>query len=135
MIQEAWSTSDSGRTFAHALEERGLYLAKGDRRGHVAVTFEGEVISIARATGIKAKDLKARIGDPTELRSVEDTRKRIGEDILPRIKSHMDEARSSAATDKEQLEERRLAMARSHAHAPRRASPSLARSSKAASKS
>ncbi|AWI85537.1 relaxase [Alloyangia pacifica] len=116
MIQEAWATSDSGRTFAHALEERGLYLAKGDRRGHVAVTFEGEVISIARATGIKAKDLKSRVGDPADLRSVEDTRKRIGEDILPRIKSHMDEARTSAAADKELLEERRLAMARSHAH-------------------
>ena len=92
MIQEAWAVSDSSQTFAHALEERGLYLAKGDRRGHVAVSFEGEVISIARATRIKAKDLKSRIGDPDDLRSVEDTRKRIGEDILPRIKSHLDEA-------------------------------------------
>ncbi len=96
MIQEAWAVSDSSQTFAHALEERGLYLAKGDRRGHVAVTFEGEVISIARATGIKAKDLKSRIGDPDDLRNVEDTQKRIGEDILPRIKSHLDEARSVA---------------------------------------
>lgn len=115
MIQEAWAVSDSSQTFAHALEERGLYLAKGDRRGHVAVSFEGEVISIARATRIKAKDLKSRIGDPDDLRSVEDTRKRIGEDILPRIKSHLDEARSVATAEKEQLEERRAEMAYSHA--------------------
>ena len=56
LIQEAWATSDSARTFAHALEERGFYMARGDRRGHVAVTFEGEVISISRATGKKAKE-------------------------------------------------------------------------------
>ena len=115
MIQEAWATSDTSQTFAHALEERGLYLAKGDRRGHVAVTFEGEVISIARATGIKAKDLKYRIGEPNDLSSVEDTRKRIGEDILPRIKSHLDEARSVANAEKEQLEQRREEMAYAHA--------------------
>jgi len=41
LIQEAWAISDSRATFSHALEERGLYLARGDRRGHVAVTFEG----------------------------------------------------------------------------------------------
>ncbi|MEL6126800.1 MAG: relaxase, partial [Pseudomonadota bacterium] len=81
----------------------------------MAVTFEGEVISIARATGIKAKDLKSRIGEPDVLRSVEDTRKRIGEDILPRIKSHLDEARSAADAEKEQLEERREDMAYAHA--------------------
>lgn len=114
-IQEAWAISDTRQAFSHALEERGLYLARGDRRGHVAVTFEGEVISIARATGIKAKNLKSRIGDPNELRSVEDTRKRIGEDILPRIQSHLDEARSDADAEKEQLEERREEMVYAHA--------------------
>lgn len=114
MIQEAWATSDSGATFSHALEERGLYLARGDRRGHVAVTFEGEVISIARATGIKAKDLKSRLGQPNTLRSVEDTRKRIGEDILPRIKSHIDEARAKADQDKAELDERRQELVQGH---------------------
>jgi len=114
MIQEAWAVSDSGKTFSHSLEERGLYLARGDRRGHVAVTFEGEVISIARATGIKAKDLNSRLGMPENLRSVEDTRKRIGEDILPRIKLHLDEARAKASQEKADLEEQRRNMARIH---------------------
>ncbi len=73
------------------------------------------MISIARATGIKAKDLKSRIGDPDELPSVKDTRKRIGEDILPRIKSHLDEAQSAANAEKEHLEQRREEMAYAHA--------------------
>jgi hypothetical protein len=61
MIQEAWATSDSGTTFSHALEERGLYLARGDRRGHVAVTFEGEVISIALANDGQHQDTGAKM--------------------------------------------------------------------------
>jgi hypothetical protein len=40
--------SDGKEAFAKAMEERGLYLAKGDRRGHVAVTYEGEVFAISR---------------------------------------------------------------------------------------
>ena len=64
-IQEAWAISDSRNSFSHALEERGLFLARGDRRGHVAVTFEGEVISIPRAIGKKSKDITARLAVKT----------------------------------------------------------------------
>src|SRR5690606_13837522 len=91
LIQDAWAISDSKATFSHALEERGLYLARGDRRSHVAVTFDGAVISVARATGRKAKEVRARLGEPDDLRSVEDARKRIAEDILPRMKVHLGE--------------------------------------------
>jgi len=37
IFQSCWTTSDSHNSFANALKERGFYLAKGDRRGHVAV--------------------------------------------------------------------------------------------------
>ncbi len=36
LIQECWAASDGLSAFQQALAERGLYLAKGDRRGHVA---------------------------------------------------------------------------------------------------
>lgn len=115
LIQEAWATSDTAGTFAHALEERGLYLARGDRRGHVAVTFEGEVVSISRATGRKTKELQARLGKPEALNSVEETRKRIAEEIFPRLKSHVDEARATARAELDQLNARRDEMAKAHA--------------------
>ncbi|WP_340149027.1 relaxase/mobilization nuclease domain-containing protein [uncultured Sneathiella sp.] len=114
-IQEAWAISDSKTTFSHALEERGLYLARGDRRGHVAMTFEGEVISIARATGRKYKDLQARLGKPETLPSTAETRKRIAQDILPRMKSHLKEARDKAKEEFQTLEARRLEMVKAHA--------------------
>ncbi len=37
VFQDAWARSDSALGFARALEERGFFLAKGDRRGHVAI--------------------------------------------------------------------------------------------------
>ena len=113
-IQEAWAISDTRQAFSHALEERGLYLARGDRRGHVAVTFEGEVISIPRAIGKKSKDVTGRLGKPSELRSVEDARERIAKDILPKIASHVEKARADTQKNLAGLNERRLAMKAQH---------------------
>ena len=115
MIQEAWAISDSRQTFSHALEERGFYLARGDKRGHVALTFEGEVISVSRATGRKAEEIRARLGDPSELKCVEKTRERIAEQILPTIKDHIEKARSEARRVLAPLEANRAAMAKQHA--------------------
>lgn len=115
LIQEAWAISDNRQTFSHALEERGFYLARGDRRGHVAVSFEGEVIAIPRTIGKKAKDIRDRLGKPDELRSVEETRQRIAEDILPRMKSHIDEARGKARRETGALQTRREIMTKAHA--------------------
>ena len=74
-IQECWAASDNGQAFAKALEERGLFIAGGDRRGHVAVTIEGEAFAIARMIDKKSRDVAARLGDPKDLRSVADTRR------------------------------------------------------------
>src|SRR3546814_4843835 len=71
--QECWAMSDTGPAFAKALEERGLFLAQGDRRGHVAVSIEGEAFAIARMIDKKSKEVTARLGDPKTLRSVTDT--------------------------------------------------------------
>jgi Arc/MetJ family transcription regulator len=112
LIQECWAVSDSRAAFAKALEERGLYLAKGDRRAHIALTFEGEAISIPKALGKKTKEVTARLGAADDLASVEQTRQRIATDILPRLKSHMDEARAQAAKELTPLDEKRRAYER-----------------------
>lgn len=38
-MQECWAVSDNRASFTAALESRGLYLAKGDRRAYVVVTY------------------------------------------------------------------------------------------------
>ena len=70
MFRECWAASDSARAFAAALKMRGLTLARGDSRGHVAVDYKGEVYAIARYTGQKTKDVRARLGDLDALPSV-----------------------------------------------------------------
>lgn len=114
-IQECWAMSDNGPAFAKALEERGLFLAQGDRRGHVAVSIEGEVFAIARMVGQKSKEVAARIGDPKSLRSVSDTVRFIGETVAPRLSRYISEAKRIAHNAMKPLNERKQAMRDTHA--------------------
>ncbi len=113
-IQECWAVSDSRASFARALEERGLFLAKGDRRAHVAVTHDGEVFSIARIIGKKVKEVAARLGPADDLHGVDQTKARIASEIAPRLKSHLLEAKASAYRDLGPLEQQRLYMRAKH---------------------
>ena len=51
-LQESWLISDSRKAFEHALQDRGYYLARGDKRGYVAVDLYGEVYSLSRQIGV-----------------------------------------------------------------------------------
>jgi len=70
-LQSAWAVSDNRITFSNALKERGFALARGDRRGFVAVDYNGEVFSLTRSLGVKTKQLKARLGDYQSLPDLE----------------------------------------------------------------
>ena len=77
LIQNAWKQSDNQASFKHALEERGLFLAKGDKRGFVLLDHTKQVFSLSRNSDIKTKDLKARLGSPDNLPSVATTQAKI----------------------------------------------------------
>ena len=113
-IQECWTVSDNRASFAKALEERGLFLARGDRRSHVALTHSGEVFSVPRMIGKKTKDVAARLGPADGLPSVDETKSRIAHDILPRIKSYLAEARQNAVRELGPLEQKRQYMQAKH---------------------
>ncbi|EFO28821.1 MobA/MobL protein [Roseibium sp. TrichSKD4] len=70
LLLDCWQKSDSKSAFVNALVEHCLYLARGDRRGFVAVDHTGEVYSLSRWLDIKSKDLKARLGNQADLPSV-----------------------------------------------------------------
>ncbi len=70
LLLDCWQKSDSKSAFINALEEHSLFLARGDRRGFVAVDHNGEVYSLSRWLGIKSKDLKARFGNQEDLQPV-----------------------------------------------------------------
>lgn len=84
-IQDAWAISDTQATLAHALEARGFRLAKGDRKGVVVIDQDGEVRSLARSVGIKARDIRGRIKETETLTSVEQTRNGLAEEMLGKV--------------------------------------------------
>jgi hypothetical protein len=71
VFQECWASTSTGPAFEEVLQQHGLILARGDRRGFVAVDAQGEVFAIARFTGQPAKAVKERLGAMDNLPSVE----------------------------------------------------------------
>lgn len=113
-IQDCWAVSDTQGSFAAALRERGLYLARGDRRGFVAIPVEGEPVAIARATGQRAKVIAERLGDPQELPSVEDTRRKIARDLTPVVRSYLEEAKTQVRREMRPLDAARRRLVERH---------------------
>ena len=112
--QEAWSMSDNAASFAKALEERGLFLAKGDRRGHVAVTIDGDVFPVSRLLDMKSREVAQRLGDPSRLAGISETMTRLGGEMGARMKEHIREAKRIASNAMKPLVESRDRMKAQH---------------------
>jgi hypothetical protein len=113
-VQDCWKRSDGAIAFTNALEERGLYLARGDRRGHVVLTLEGEPFALSRLIDGKSKDVNAKLGDPNQLRSVDETTALIGEKIAPRLSSYIAEAKRMAINAMKPLIEQKQKLTDAH---------------------
>ena len=112
IFQDCWAISDSKAAFQNALEERGYVLAQG-RRGHVAVDFNGEKYPVSRYVGIKARDVRTRLGEADGLPSVEEAYERASAQVTERLaelktqqQSEIDRKREAAATQEETLKEK-----------------------------
>lgn len=91
MFRECWAASDSGKAFAQALAARGYTLARGDRRGFVALDFRGEVYAVAKYAGIRTKDVRSRLGDAERLPSVDEARTTIAGRMSAMLRRHAGE--------------------------------------------
>lgn len=90
IFQDVWAISDSRSAFAHALEAHGLILAKGDRRGHIAVDHNGEAYAVSRYTGLKARQVRDRLGSPDDLPD----KAKAHEIAAQRVKTRLEELRA-----------------------------------------
>ncbi len=77
LFKKAWEVSDSSNAFAQAIREYGFTLARGDRRGYVAVDYKGEVYPLSRWADVKPKQLKERLGELERLPSVDQAKAEI----------------------------------------------------------
>lgn len=104
LFQDAWAISDSKASFAQALEERGFILAKGDRRGFVAVDYSGEAYAVSRWVGLKAKQVKDRLGSPEGLPSVSEAHEKAASIVADRLNQLRAEQAKVAREERAQLE-------------------------------
>lgn len=114
LFQQCWSAADSGKAFKHAMEERGYYLARGDRRAVVALDVHGEIYAVARWVNVKTKDVVARMGDVSALPSMEETQAKIAGLVREKLTGFINSAASDFAQAAQGIEAKRLAMAERH---------------------
>lgn len=113
-IQDAWSISDSPAALTHALEERGLTLAKGDKRKAVVLDHNGKPYNLAKYAGVKVKDVKARLGD-TALPSLMQAHHKIASGIIPamdRMKTGLDDQSKKAKAEHDRQKQALIAKQR-----------------------
>lgn len=82
-LQDAWAVSDTKAALALALAERGYKLARGDSKTFVVVDRHGEVYSLPRQVGLKTKEVRARLGDGSDLPDVASVKTAIAKDMRP----------------------------------------------------
>lgn len=114
VFQSAWQHSDSTKALNAALSEHGFMLAKGDRRGFVAVDYRGEVYSLARYAGVKTKEVKQRLGDPDSLPSVDETKAKFKKRITPNLNKLIKQQKQNHRTQKSILQEKVFTLAKQH---------------------
>ena len=89
MFQECWAISDSRKAFAQALQSRGYTLAQGDRRGHVAIDFRGEIYAVAKWVGVRTHDVRGKIGDEKELPTLDEAKASIASRMTEMLRDHI----------------------------------------------
>jgi hypothetical protein len=114
VFRQAWQASDNGAAFEQALAERGFQLARGDRRGIVAVDYRGELYAVARQAGVKTAEVETRLGDPARLRSVEEVKAEIAGGMTAKLQSLIADVERDSASRSAHIDFRKGEMVGRH---------------------
>ncbi|WP_170760715.1 relaxase/mobilization nuclease domain-containing protein [Ruegeria lacuscaerulensis] len=114
LFRNCWESTDSKSALQNALQERGFWLAQGDRKAFVAIDYRGEIYSLSKWSSVRVKDVKARLGDPKDLPSVEQIKTRIGERMTGALSRFVKDMEADARRRSASLEFRRSEMAGRH---------------------
>jgi len=112
LCKDAWKHSDNIKSFKHALEERGLFLAQGDKRGFVVLDNSSKVYSLSRFGGIKTKELKNRLGSPDLLPTVEATQDKIRLSFNSEIRSRIAQLKQRHIQEIKPLQDKKAELVR-----------------------
>ncbi|MEO1046373.1 MAG: relaxase/mobilization nuclease domain-containing protein [Pseudomonadota bacterium] len=96
-FRDAWAISDSKAAFDHALKERGYWLARGDKRGFVALDHNGEIYSIPKQVKVKTKAVRDKLGHEDDLPSLTRAKESMAKDMSAMLSRLQDEQYEKAA--------------------------------------
>lgn len=87
-LRDCFERSDCGRSFQRAIEEQGMFLARGDRRDFIAIDRAGGMHALGkRILGVSAAKIRTRFADlvPDGLPTVEEVRQSLRSKQAPTI--------------------------------------------------
>ncbi|WP_316364691.1 relaxase/mobilization nuclease domain-containing protein [Candidatus Thiodiazotropha sp. CDECU1] len=113
-FRECWAASDSQSAFARALKERGYVLARGDRRGVVALDHRCEVFSVSKWAGVRAKDVRGRLTDPDNLPNVTEARSEIAREMSAHLENLRHHQKAAIAIRIGQIRDKQQKLAKEH---------------------
>jgi hypothetical protein len=87
LFKDSWEQAKNGEALIETLKAKGYTVAQGDKRGAVAVDYQGEVYSLSRWAGVKSKELKAKFGEQ-QLVSVAEAKEQIANTMTDRLKTY-----------------------------------------------
>ncbi len=104
---ESWAVSDGRESFERALKDKGYILARGDRRGFVAVDLQGEVYSVSKWAGIRSKETRVKLGDPKDLPGVAESKNQLVNQVSNRLQRLQAERAYKIGERQKLIEEKR----------------------------
>ena len=117
IVLDCWARSDDRKSFEAVLSDHALFLARGDKRGFVVMDHAGQVQSLSRTLGLKAKELSARLGDPESLRDLIGAKAAAAKLLTPAMQRHVADSRAAFAGRAKVLNERKAEMTDQHREA------------------
>ena len=114
LFQDCWAVSDNKASFEKALNGYGFYLAKGDKRGFVAIDYRGELFSLSRWMGIKSKELKARLGEPESLASTRQVNFEIAGKMTKRLETYIQQVQAQIERRLKPFRKKKMALKLHH---------------------
>jgi len=114
IFQEAWKQSDNLKSFGNALAERGYFIAKGDRRGFVALDVSGNIYAISKWTSIRAKEVKSKLGSPDKLPSVSHVKGELRGLVTDKLKEFIADVKAKHARDIKPLQHEKAKLIAQH---------------------
>lgn len=109
-FQDAWAISDSKAAYVHALQERGYWLARGNKRGYVAIDHRGEPYAVAKWSDVKTKAVRERLGDIEALPSVAEAKVEIARVMQAKMEEFQREVTEREEREKQEAARKREAL-------------------------